>query len=71
MAKSRRALCRGYVKKGTNGKNMKDMSYPGSNLHKLTGDKKGQYAIKVSGHWRVFFEFFDGDVYVVDYDDYH
>ena len=29
---------------------IKDMNYPGSNLHKLTGDKKGQYAVKVSGN---------------------
>ena len=26
---------------------------------------------KVSGNWRIFFKFFDGDAYVVDYDDYH
>ena len=51
--------------------NIKDMNYPGSGLHKLTGDKKGQYAVKVSGNWRVFFEFVNGDAYVVDYDDYH
>ncbi|MFH1490206.1 MAG: type II toxin-antitoxin system RelE/ParE family toxin [Pseudomonadota bacterium] len=50
---------------------IKDMNYPGSNLHKLIGDKKGQYAVKVSGNWRVFFEFYNGDAYVVDYDDYH
>lgn len=50
---------------------IRDMNYPGSNLHKLSGDKKGQYAVKVSGNWRVFFEFFDGDAYVVEYDDYH
>jgi proteic killer suppression protein len=50
---------------------IKDMNYPGSNLHKLTGDKKDQYAVKVSGNWRVFFKFIDGDSYVVDYDDYH
>jgi len=48
-----------------------DMDYPGANLHKLIGDKQGQYAVKVSGNWRVFFEFVDGDAYVVDYDDYH
>jgi proteic killer suppression protein len=48
-----------------------DMNYPGSNLHKLTGDKKGQYAVNVSGNCRVFFEFIDGDAYIVDYDDYH
>lgn len=50
---------------------VKDMNYPGSNLYKLTGDKKGQYAVNVSGNWRVFFEFTAGDAYVVDYDDYH
>ena len=50
---------------------VKDMNYPGSNVHKLTGNKKGQYTVKVSSNWRVFFKFFDGDAYVVDYDDYH
>lgn len=50
---------------------IKDMNYPGSNLHKLSGDKNGQFAVKVSGNWRVFFEFSDGDAYVVDYADYH
>ena len=50
---------------------IKDMDYPGSFLHQLSGDKKGQYAVKVSGNWRVFFEFFDGDAFIVDYDDYH
>lgn len=48
-----------------------DMNYPGSNLHKLQGDKKHQYAVNVSGNWRIFFEFIDGDAYIVDYDDYH
>ena len=50
---------------------VRDMNYPGSNLHKLTGDKKGQYAVKVSGNWRIFLKFIDGDAYIVDYDDYH
>ena len=50
---------------------IKDMNYPGSNLHKLTGDKKGQHAVKVSENWRVFFEFSGGNAYVVNYDDYH
>jgi len=51
---------------------LKDMQYPGSNLHKLLGDKKGKYAvIKVSGNWRVIFEFDNGNAYTVDYDDYH
>ncbi len=50
---------------------VKDINYPGSDLHKLSGNKKGQYAVKVSGNWRIFFEFVEGDVYIVDYDDYH
>ncbi len=50
---------------------VRDMSYPGSNLHKLAGDKKGQYAVKVSGNWRVFFEFVNGNAYIVFYGDYH
>ena len=49
----------------------KDMNYPGSDLHKLTENKQGQYAFKVSGNWRIFFEFVEGDAYIVDYDDYH
>ena len=48
-----------------------DMNYPGSNLHKLAGARKDQYAVKVSGNWRVIFEFTDGDAYIVDYDDCH
>ena len=51
--------------------NIKDMNYPGSNLHQLSGDKNDQFAVKVSGNWRVFFEFIDEDAYIVDYDDYH
>ncbi|MEI6127300.1 MAG: type II toxin-antitoxin system RelE/ParE family toxin [Pseudomonadota bacterium] len=30
---------------------LRDMHYPGSSLHQLSGDKKGQYAVKVSGNW--------------------
>ncbi|MBI9083969.1 MAG: type II toxin-antitoxin system RelE/ParE family toxin [Desulfobacterales bacterium] len=48
-----------------------DMNYPGSYLHKLTGTLSGQYSVRVSGNWRIFFKFIDGDTYVVNYDDYH
>lgn len=48
-----------------------DMNYPGSFLHQLRGDKEGQHSVRVSGNWRVFFEFKDGDAYIVDYGDYH
>mgnify|MGYP001218143237 FL=1 len=49
----------------------RDMSYPGSGLYPLSGDQKGQYAVQISGNWRVFFEFSDGDALLVDYDDDH
>ena len=30
-------------------------------LHKLTGDRKGQWAMAVNGPWRICFRFKDGD----------
>ena len=50
---------------------IRDMNYPGAFLHQLSGDKKDFHAVKVSGNWRLFFKFTDGDAYNVDYDDYH
>ena len=49
---------------------IKDMNYPGSFLHQLAWNKKSLHAVKVSGNWRVFFKFIDGDAYIVDCDDY-
>ena len=40
-------------------------------LHKLTGDRKGQWAMTVNGPWRVCFESRKGDAYNVDVVDYH
>ena len=40
-------------------------------LHKLTGDRKGQWAMTVSGPWRICFRFKDGDAYDVAIVDYH
>ena len=40
-------------------------------LHKLTGHRKGQWAMTVSGPWRVCFRFRDGDAYDVAIVDYH
>ena len=51
---------------------IKDMiNIPGWRLHPLKGYKEGQWAIQVSGNWRIVFEFVDGDAYVVNYEDYH
>ena len=40
-------------------------------LHKLKGDRKGQWAMSVNGPWRICFEFRMGDAYSVEIVDYH
>ena len=40
-------------------------------LHKLTGDRKGQWAMTVNGPWRICFRFDDGDAFDVAIVDYH
>jgi proteic killer suppression protein len=50
---------------------IRDMNYPGSNLHKLQGKLQGLWSVKVSGNWRITFKFIEGNAYVVDYTDYH
>ncbi len=37
----------------------------------LKGDRKGRWAVSVSGNWRLTFEFADKDADDVDYEDYH
>ena len=48
-----------------------DLDIPGYKLHPLKGDRKGIWAISVSGNWRLTFEFRDGHVYLLEYEDYH
>ena len=40
-------------------------------LHKLTGDRKGEWAMTVNGPWRICFEFRKGDAFNVEIVDYH
>ncbi len=40
-------------------------------LHKLKGDRKGQWAMTVNERWRICFEFRKGDAYEVEIVDYH
>jgi toxin HigB-1 len=48
-----------------------DIDLPGFRLHPLKGDLKGLWSIEVNKNWRITFEFKAGDVYVVNYEDYH
>lgn len=50
---------------------VQDMNFPGSGLHPLQGNRKGDWAVEVSGNWRVTFKFKDGDAFDVNYEDYH
>ena len=40
-------------------------------LHKLKGDRKGQWAMTVNGPWRICFRFRQGDAHDVEIVDYH
>ena len=48
-----------------------DMEIPGFRLHALKGKARGRWSVRVSGNWRVTFEFRDGNAHVLDYEDYH
>ena len=53
-------------------KELRDLSSPPSNhLHQLYGDRKGQWAISVSGHWRLCFKFEKGDIFDLELVQYH
>jgi toxin HigB-1 len=48
-----------------------DMNIVGYGFHKLVGDLKGFYSVKVTGNWRIIFRFENGDAFEVDHLDYH
>ena len=50
---------------------VEDLKAPSFRLHKLSGDKKELWSITVQANWRITFKFENGNVYVVDYLDYH
>ena len=50
---------------------IEDMRVPGYRLHLLKGKSRQRWLIWVSGNWRLSFEFDGGDVYGLDYEDYH
>jgi proteic killer suppression protein len=48
-----------------------DIDAHGFNLHKLKGDRAGEWAIWVSGNWRITFRFAKGEVHDINLEDYH
>lgn len=55
-----------------NARDINDLKLPPSNhLEKLSGDKNGQYSIRINQQWRVCFEFKNNHAYKVQIIDYH
>ena len=44
---------------------------PANRLEKLTGDRAGQYSIRINDQWRVCFVWRDNDAHEVEIVDYH
>lgn len=48
-----------------------DMDLPGLFMHKLKGDRKDIWSVRVSGNWRVTYRFTGQEIEIVNYEDYH
>lgn len=44
---------------------------PGNRLEKLSGNRNGQWSIRINDQWRVCFEWIDDEAYEVEIVDYH
>jgi len=44
---------------------------PANRLEKLSGDREGQYSIRINDQWRICFEWQKGDAFNVEIADYH
>ena len=44
---------------------------PGNRLEALSGNRDGQYSVRINDQWRICFVWFDGDAYQVEIVDYH
>jgi len=52
-------------------KEAEDMDLPGYKFHALKGDRKGEFAVTVTGNWRITFEFIGEDAINVNLENYH
>ena len=50
---------------------VKELDLPGLRLHRLKGEKRNLWSVRVSANWRITFEFENGDAYILDLEDYH
>ncbi|VAW35597.1 Toxin HigB [hydrothermal vent metagenome] len=52
-------------------RSIQDMNIPTLRLHQLKGNRKGIWSVTVQANWRITFQFVDGNVEQVNYEDYH
>ncbi len=52
-------------------KSPEEMNFPGNRFHELIGHRSGTYSIRVTGNWRITFEWDGEDAINVDLEDYH
>ena len=50
---------------------LQDLSIPSMRMEKLSGDRKGQYSIRINDQYRLCFEWRDGHAYLAEIVDYH
>lgn len=48
-----------------------ELDLPGFRLHRLKGNKRNLWSVRVSANWRITFEFENGDAHILDLEDYH
>ena len=48
-----------------------DMNIPSWKFHMLSGDRTGTYSIRLTGNWRVTFQWNGKDATFIDIEDYH
>ena len=55
-----------------NARDLNDLRVPpGNRLEALSGDREGQYSIRIDERWRVCFSWRQGDAFDVEIVDYH
>lgn len=47
------------------------MALPSNRFEALSGNRKGQYSIRINARWRLCFRFEEGDAHDVEIVDYH
>jgi len=46
-------------------------AFPSWKAHQLGGDRKGEWSLHVTRNWRLTFRIKDGEIWDIDYEDYH